>query len=152
MRSVSIVVMKIQKVEFLHKDAHIFAIRTNRGVNEKPFRVENIGLFVGNPRKSSGTNWRQEGGSRRRPGLKRRCYQLLRPLDASRQNLATARNSQVFLRYQIFISKVRKSGKAFGSKLEVERVKIWWKYLSFHLLLSTTSVPRRRIRSLRVIR
>ena len=58
MRSVSFVVMKIQKVEFLHKDAHIFAIRTDRGVNEKPFRVENIGLSVGNPRKSSGTNWR----------------------------------------------------------------------------------------------
>ena len=57
-RSVSISVMKIQKVEFLHKDAHIFAIRTDRGVNGTPFRGKNIGLSVGNPRKSSGTNWR----------------------------------------------------------------------------------------------
>ena len=58
MRSVSIVVMKIQKVEFFHKDAHIFAIRANKGVNGKPFHVKNINLSGGNPWKSSGTNWR----------------------------------------------------------------------------------------------
>ena len=46
-RSVSIVVIKIQMVEFLHKDAHIFAITTDRGVNRRPFRIENIGLSVG---------------------------------------------------------------------------------------------------------
>ena len=56
LRSVSFFVMKIQKVEFLHIDAHISAIRTDRAFIRKSLGAAVTGLSVEKPRKSSGTN------------------------------------------------------------------------------------------------
>ena len=68
-RSVSIVVMKIQKVEFSHKDAHIFAITTDRGVNRRPFHVENIGLSVGKTAEKLRDQLESRGGFQAAAGL-----------------------------------------------------------------------------------